>query len=49
MKTAKLIVAALVVLVLIGLGYYLFGNYSDGYRAGTVIKLSRKGPGLQDL
>lgn len=43
MKTTKLIVAALVVLILLGLGYYLFGNYSDGYRAGTVIKLSRKG------
>jgi hypothetical protein len=43
MKTAKLVVFALVVLALAGLGYYLFGNYSDGYRAGTVIKLSRKG------
>lgn len=43
MKTTKLVVAALVVLILLGLGYYLFGNYSDGYRAGTVIKLSRKG------
>lgn len=43
MKTVKLVVIALVVLALAGLGYYLFGNYSDGYRAGTVIKLSRKG------
>jgi hypothetical protein len=43
MKTAKLVAAALVFIVLAGVGYYLFGNYSDGYRAGTVIKLSRKG------
>lgn len=43
MKNVKLVAAALVILVLTGLGYYLFGNYSDGYRAGTVIKLSRKG------
>lgn len=43
MNTAKLISAFIVVLVLAGLGYYLFGNYSDGYRAGTVIKLSNKG------
>jgi hypothetical protein len=43
MKSVKIAVAAIILLALLGLGYYLFGNYSDGYRAGTVIKLSRKG------
>jgi len=43
MNTAKLISALIVVLLLSGLAYYLFGNYSEGYRAGTVIKLSNKG------
>ncbi|HKP97177.1 MAG TPA: hypothetical protein VJ385_15615 [Fibrobacteria bacterium] len=43
MKTVKLLAFAVVVLALLGAGYYLFGNYGDGYRAGTVIKLSRKG------
>ena len=43
MKSVKIALAAMVLLALLGLGYYLFGNYSDGYRAGTVMKLSRKG------
>ena len=43
MKTAKLVLALIVVLAMLGVGYYLFGNYSDGYRAGTVMKISRKG------
>ncbi len=43
MKTAKLVIALVILLALLGSGYYFFGNYSDGYRAGTVIKLSRKG------
>ncbi len=33
-------------LLLLGLavgGYFVFGNYSTGYRTGTVMKLSKKG------
>lgn len=47
MKTVKLIAAALVLIILSGFAFYLFGNYSDGYRAGTVIKLSRRGLALK--
>ena len=43
MKTLKLVLVGLILLCGFGLAYYLFGNYSDGYRAGTVMKLSRKG------
>jgi hypothetical protein len=43
MKTAKLIAFLIVVGMLLGVGYYFQGNYSEGDRAGTIIKLSRKG------
>jgi hypothetical protein len=43
MKIAKLLLVAVILLALAGAAFFLFGNYSDGYRAGTVIKLSRKG------
>jgi hypothetical protein len=43
MKIVKLVLVLIVLSVLLGLGYYVFGNYSDGYRAGTVIKMSHKG------
>src|SRR5688572_2146750 len=43
MNKVKLVSAFLVLAVLGGLAYYLYGNYSDGFRAGTVVKLSRKG------
>jgi hypothetical protein len=43
MKIVKLVLVLIILSVLLGLGYYVFGNYSDGYRAGTVIKMSRKG------
>jgi len=43
MKKVKLIVLVLI-LALLGVGIYIvFGNYSDGYRAGTMIKFSQKG------
>jgi hypothetical protein len=43
MRTFKLILFVLF-LIIVGVGYYfLFGNYSDGYRGGTMIKFSRKG------
>jgi hypothetical protein len=33
----------IVLAAIAGGAYYLFGNFSDGERAGTVIKMSRKG------
>lgn len=37
-------ILALIVLALVGSVFYYFnGTYSDGFRAGTVVKLSRKG------
>jgi hypothetical protein len=47
MRKAKLILF-LVVVVLLGVAaFYLFGSYSEGFRAGTVIKLSRKGMAMK--
>lgn len=43
MKTVKLVLALVVIIFSAGIGYWLFGTYSDGYRAGTVMKLSNKG------
>jgi hypothetical protein len=43
MRKAKSIFL-IVVLVLLGVAaFVMFGSYSEGFRAGTVIKLSRKG------
>ncbi len=42
----KKLLLGLGVILLIGLlsgSYAVFGSYSDGYRAGTVMKLSKKG------
>lgn len=43
MKTAKLIVFLVLAFLVAGLFYYFQGNYSEGNRAGTVMKVSRKG------
>ena len=43
MKTAKLIFFAVVILVLAIGSYFVFGNYSQGTRAGTVVKMSHRG------
>ncbi len=43
MKTFKFALVLIILAALAGGAYYLFGSYSDGYRAGTVIKISRKG------
>ncbi len=43
MKTVKLFFVLIVLAALAGGAYYLFGTFSDGERAGTVIKMSRKG------
>ena len=43
MRTFKLVLLVIVV-VLLGAGLYAaFGNYSDGERAGTISKITRKG------
>lgn len=43
MKIVKIVAASLLV-ILLGLGYfYFFGTYSEGFRAGTIVKLSKKG------
>jgi hypothetical protein len=41
----KLLVFLVLVLLIIGAvgAYFVFGSYSEGFRAGTVIKLSKKG------
>ena len=47
MRKAKLI-AFLVLLLLVAVGFYILtGSYSDGYRAGTVMKISHKGIGIK--
>ncbi len=43
MKVAKWLGIGIGVLLLIVAVYYLFGNYSTGTRAGTIVKLSSKG------
>lgn len=43
MKTFIFIVALLILGLASAVGFWVFGTYSDGYRAGTVIKLSHKG------
>jgi len=43
MKIVKLILAVLVSLMVIFFAYAIFGNFSEGTRAGVVTKLSNKG------
>ena len=43
MKTVKIIFIGIVIVVLAIGSYFLFGNYSDGNRAGTIAKLSNRG------
>ncbi len=43
MRTVKFGVIGLIVIGLLIAIYFLFGNYSDGTRAGTIVKLSHKG------
>lgn len=43
MKYVKIILISIVVIVIAVGAYLVFGTYSNGYRAGTVIKLSEKG------
>lgn len=43
MTKGKLIIFIIVAVTLFIVGYFLFGNYSDGVRAGTMIKFSKKG------
>jgi hypothetical protein len=43
MKIAKIIFFAVVILVLAIGSYFVFGNYSQGTRAGTIVKMSHRG------
>ncbi len=43
MMKFKLILLGFLFLIFAGVYFYLTGDYSDGFRAGTVMKLSRKG------
>lgn len=43
MRSFKIILIIIIIAALAGGAYYLFGNYSDGYRAGIMIKFSKKG------
>ncbi len=43
MKNFKFTLIAISVLVLVVGYFFLFGDYSKGFRAGTIIKLSEKG------
>lgn len=43
MKTFKYIFFGILVIGLAILSYFLFGNYSEGSRAGIIAKLSRRG------
>ena len=43
MKTVKIVFFAIVALVVLIGAYYIFGSYSEGSRAGTIVKLSRRG------
>ena len=49
-QVKKIIALVVVVLLLAGFGWFAFvADYSDGYRVGQVIKLSRSGVRVQDL
>lgn len=43
MKKMKAIGFVFIILLILGFAYFVFGTYSNGFRAGTVIKLSKKG------
>jgi hypothetical protein len=43
MRSFKLIVAGIILLLLAVGSFFVFGNYSDGYRAGRVMKVTNKG------
>lgn len=42
-KKLKAALLVLALLLVAGLAFFLFGYYSEGYRGGTLIKLSTKG------
>ena len=43
MKKIILIISILLVIGIAILSFFIFGDYSDGSRAGTLVKLSKKG------
>ena len=42
-KKLKVTLLLLALLVVAGLAFFVLGHYSEGYRGGTLIKLSKKG------
>jgi len=42
-KKLKVTLLVLALLVVAGLAFFVLGHYSEGYRGGTLIKLSKKG------
>jgi len=47
MRKAKLILFLVLLVIIAAAAYVLTGSFSDGYRAGTVMKLSHKGIGIK--
>jgi hypothetical protein len=43
MRTFKFVLLGTAVLIIVVVIYLGFGNYSDGFRAGTMVKFSKKG------
>ena len=43
MSLVKKILAGVVVLMILVLAFFYFGVYSEGYRAGSIVKISKKG------
>lgn len=42
-RKLKVTLFVLALLAVAGLAFFVFGHYSEGYRGGTLIKLSKKG------
>jgi hypothetical protein len=43
MGKVKIVLVIIIVIALAVFSYFVFGNYSEGERAGTLVKLSKKG------
>jgi hypothetical protein len=43
MKLVKRIILAIILIGFASMAYFYFGNYSEGVRAGVVVKVSKKG------
>jgi hypothetical protein len=43
MKIMKRVILAIILIGFATMGYFYFGNYSEGVRSGVVVKVSKKG------